>query len=195
MNDNSKTRVHLSFDDGCAAQYKWARWMAEADVFGTFYVCPGLLDGFDTLAVETLEKIALLGHRIGNHTWKHESPTTYTWPVVVESVHKCRDWLDKRGWDGHALALTYGSRGGRWTDAGVQELQSQGFVVRDVRLTDEVIDTRAAALSITTGDVVVMRDADNYFYAHGNCETSDNVFCEFLDKLVNARDAGQITFF
>ena len=190
-----KTRVQISFDDGCSAQYKWARWMAEADVPGVFYVCPGLLDGFDTLSLETLEKIAALGHRIGNHTWGHEAPSKQTWPVVLESIQRCQKWLDERGWDGQALALTYGSRGGGWLEVGVCELHAQGFVTRDVRFVGEPIGMSHAALLLGTSDSVVVPGVDNYFYAHGNHETTDDAFCAFLQEMVDARDAGKLTFF
>jgi peptidoglycan/xylan/chitin deacetylase (PgdA/CDA1 family) len=188
------TRLDLSFDDTQAAHYKWARWLSEVGLTATFYVSPGQLSGFNNMTPATLDAVQALGHRIGNHTWKHECPKREGLDASWESIERTREWLEARGCDGRVLALPYGSRGGEWPEEWIAEHIAEGWSVRDVRGVDEPTNRFPwpSAVELTSQQMPLLRAGeDNYVYAHGNIELVDTVFVEYANRILAGKLAGE----
>jgi len=188
------TRLGLSFDDTTSAQYKWARWLSEVGITATFYVSPGRLGGFNNLTPATLDAIQALGHRIGNHTWRHECPKRDGMEAAWESIERAREWLEARGAEGKTLALPYGSRGGAWPEEWIAARIVEGWSVRDVRGADEPCGRFAwpAAVELTSQQMPLLRTGeDNYVYAHGNTELVDEVFVVYANRVLAGVTAGE----
>jgi peptidoglycan/xylan/chitin deacetylase (PgdA/CDA1 family) len=170
----------VSFDDGLLEGLKWARTMAQLGLQGTFYICPGLLGGEFIrpgqwcLTEAQVEQIVGWGHIIANHTWAHEAPASHVHIVVLDSIHRTEAWLEKRGYDGKRLALTFGSEGGRWDGNFVETLLQEGYGVRD--FTEGQESTELPSKGLRT--------------FHGNHSTSDEAFAKFIYSLAEAVESG-----
>ena len=186
--------VDISFDDGWMDQLKWSRFMNAAGLAGTFYVCPGLLGTPGYLTEQHLAMVAELGHRIGNHTWEHESPGRSGGVKTVKSCIRARKWLDDKGYDGHILALTCGSRGGRWGVEEVRTLRADGFVgFRDVRFKSELPASFAPAVAaLELADLMSLVPGFNAYYFHNNHNTDDDQLMKFLGAIAAWDAAGAV---
>ena len=105
-----QTVVSLTFDDGWACQFRYARPILNS--FGmraTFFVNSNLVGGADRMTWEDLEALAADGHEIGGHTLDHPDLTSLEQDEVRRQVCEDRDVLVARGFSARSFAYPGGA--------------------------------------------------------------------------------------
>ena len=194
--------VNLSFDDSLVDQLKWARTMQVLGLKGTFYISPGRLEKrvqqvapggrYEVyLTEEHVNRLAAMGHCIGNHTWDHEAPATHSGAEIEDSIMRAEEWLTTRGWGGGLLALPYGVRGGKWDDTTLQQLLTRGWQLRDVRFSATELRTLPAAWESTEWPAEGAVSPDLRYF-HGNHNTTDEQMAKFLFSVASDVKEGKV---
>ena len=188
-------QVGLSFDDGLLDQFKWARTMNVLGLRGVFYISPGRVGGQLWLQEWQLEQMTKeWGMVIGNHTWDHECPRTKDIgeKETLESIERAGEWLEKRGYASKLFALTYGTKGGGWKEEFVGDLQTKGYVLRDVRFEGEAANGHLLPSALESA-TPTFADAPDLRYFHGNHVTSDDEMARLLYAVAEKKAAGELT--
>jgi len=107
---SGQTVVSLTFDDGWACQFRYARPILNS--FGmraTFFVNSNLVGGADRMTWEDLEALAADGHEIGGHTLDHPDLTSLEQDEARRQVCEDRDVLVARGLSARSFAYPGGA--------------------------------------------------------------------------------------
>lgn len=182
------SRIALSFDDGLLAQFKWARGLYRYEIPGTFYVNPFFIGFGNYLTLDQLKQMKDWGHTIANHLWLHEVPAKIGIDVILGNYYMAKKWLEKNGFeDGSALvALPYGSVGGKWTDEHIETMLDNCDQIRDVGLSCNSYGSKVIS-AVESTDLILVEDQLICHYFHGNHNTSDKNFVEFLDNIITSK--------
>jgi len=191
-----RIEVALSFDDGLLDQFKWARALYRYRIKGTFYICPFYIGNIGHLNADQLKQMHdEWGHVIANHFWLHEAPRGSKQcndavgdQVLIRNMLFAAEWLDKNGFDdGKSLvALPFGSAGGGWSKALINNLLKFCDQIRDVGSGVNKKGSRILTAMETTDLINAPDNSLVCYYFHGNHNTADQDLINLLNKLVKS---------
>lgn len=105
-----RTVVSLTFDDGWACQFRYARpILASFGMRATFFVNSNLIGGADRMTWEDLEALASDGHEIGGHTLDHPDLSSLERDEARRQVCDDREALVARGFPARSFAYPGGA--------------------------------------------------------------------------------------